>query len=518
MSKRFEQKTSKFESGVIELARECERPNPKDQQDFAFPDLNPGELLIPEPSRAMDKQEESVEILRTELGNSRRFTEAYKNEALYVSKWGWVTWNGLKWEVNETKHVWRLAKRIVDELYEEAKANHDKASKLMVEAQIAEEGSYSSKVIAEQYNEATQKARKQLQWAFKSQTAQKISSMITLAEADLPASVNEFDANPWLFNCQNGVIDLKTGNLQEHSSTDRITKLTGTEYDPDAKCPKWLLFLDRIFNGNKELINYIQRAVGYSLTGNTSEQCFFFLYGTGRNGKSTFINTISLLMGDYFKEARSQTFMMQYGQGNGANEGVAALVGARFVSASELGKGQRFDEQFIKDLTGGGDLISTRQLYKSEFTFRPVLKLWMYGNEKPQISGIDEGIWRRVRIIPFTVTIPKEEIDPNLPEKLEAEIPGILAWAVRGALDWQSEHLGLPDVIETAIQEYRVDEDVIGNFLTNYCIISNEKEVRISNLKDAFKEWGGKLSTDLLSKELKQRGYRISSKGVRHFL
>jgi putative DNA primase/helicase len=183
------------------------------------------------------------------------------------------------------------------------------------------------------------------------------------------------------------------------------------------------------------------------------------------------------------------------------------MVGARFVSASELAQGQRLDEQLVKDLTGGGDLVPARRLYKSEFTFKPALKLWFYGNAKPQVSGTDEGIWRRVRLIPFTVTIPEDEVDPRLPEKLEEELDGILAWAVRGCLEWQRQELGMPEEIKAATKAYREEEDVLARFLDECCVIDPKVSATGNTIHNAFTKWGGGWSMKALSKELKRRGY-----------
>lgn len=450
-------------------------------------------------------QPDSGPILLTELGNSRRFSRSYRGLAIHVKAWGWLTWNGQKWEIDETGRVMALGKRIVDGLFTEAQAALSESQSLAGQLQTAADSERDS--LKARYEAAQKRANDLLKWAIQSQTAQKINAMLTLAESDLPARVDEFDANPWLLNCQNGTLDLKTGELRPHEQSNLITKLAGTVYDPAADCPTWLKFLNRVFDNDQELINWIQRAIGYSLTGLTSEQCFFFLYGSGRNGKSTFANTIAALLGDYFHKAQSQTFMLRSGQANGPTEGVAGLVGARFVSASELARGQRLDEQLVKDLTGG-DLVPARRLYKSEFTFKPALKLWFYGNEKPQVSGTDEGIWRRVRLVPFTVVIPENEVDPGLPEKLAAELPGILAWSVRGCLAWQRQGLGSCKAVDNATKEYRQEEDVVAQFLAECCVLGPDKTATASALHTAFTRWGGGWSMKALSKELKRRGYK----------
>ena len=503
---------NKLDPQAVEAYKVYRQLGPNGQRDFTALDLNPD--LLPtdsQPAGALGAQPEpepepdSDPILLTELGNSVRFARAYRGKALHVKAWGWLAWNGKKWDIDETGQVANLGKRIIRALWDESRAALGEAESMNRRLEQAAESEQES--LKAQYTAAQKRADMLQKWALQSQTAQKINAMLTLAESDLPARVPDFDANPWALNCENGVLDLKTGQLRPHDPSERITKIASPAYDQAAECPAWLKFLARVFNNDQELIDYIQRAVGYSLTGLTQEQVFFFLYGSGRNGKSTFTNLIAALLGDYFHKAQSQTFMLRSGQGTGPSEGVAALVGARFVSASELARGQRLDEQLVKDLTGGGDLVPARRLYKSEFTFKPALKLWFYGNEKPQVNGTDEGIWRRVRLVPFTVTIPEDEVDPALPEKLAAEMPGILAWAVRGCLDWQRQGLGMPAAIKNATQEYRQEEDVIAQFLADNCIVGPQYKATASDLHTAFTKWGGGWSMKALGKELTRRGF-----------
>jgi len=452
-------------------------------------------------------------ILLTELGNSRRFASAYRNQVVHVKAWGWLVWTGKRWESDETGRSVSLAKQIVDNLFNEAQSKLDEAQRLAAILAKSTVGPEQDSIKAK-YDAVLDMANKLLRWAMQSQTAQKITAILSLAESDLAARVSDFDSDSWLLNVQNGVINLRTGELQPHDPNQRITKLASTFYNPLETCPTWLRFLNRVFNNDQELISFIQRAVGYSLTGDTSEQCFFFLFGSGRNGKSTFTNAIAALLGDYYRKTQSSNLMIK--QNSGApTDGIAALVGARFVSASELARGQKLNEEIVKDLTGGGDMIPARKLYRDEFTFKPVLKLWMYGNEKPQIRETNEAIWRRVRLIPFTVTIPENEVDPFLPDKLLIELPGILAWAVQGCLEWQRQRLGTAKAIKLATDEYRQEEDVIAQFLAECCILEPKAEASISDLHTAFTRWGGGWSAKALSQELQRRGfnYKRTSKG-----
>lgn len=274
--------------------------------------------------------------------------------------------------------------------------------------------------------------------------------------------------------------------------------------------PTWDAFISRIMGGNADMVAYLARAVGYTLTGSTSAQCLFFLYGMGANGKSTFIETISTLMGVLSHKARAQV-LMQAERDRIPNE-VAALDGKRFVVSSELSDGNRLNEGLVKDLTGG-DTMSARFLYGEVFHFKPTFKLWLYGNHKPTISGTDDGIWRRVRLIPFDVQIPPNERDPQLGRKLIAELPGILAWAVRGWQDYRKNGLQTPDKVQRATSDYRAESDILGQFIADRCILQGGATAEAGKLYTAYKEWadenGLRANSNVrLAKLLMERGFK----------
>lgn len=452
-------------------------------------------------------QEPHPVILHTELGNSRRFSRRYKALVRFTKAWGWMIYDNRRWAPDETGRAAVLAKAIVDDLFSEAQEAKDEAKALLKSAELlpSDAPAEEVKALKDKIEKADKRALELMIWALKSQAAQKINAMLGLAESDLPARAEDFDRDPWALNCQNGIINLKTGELQPHDARRMIRKIAPVDYDPAALAPIWEKFLSRIFGGDQELIGYIRRAVGYSLTGLTIEQCFFFLFGKGNNGKSTFTGALAALLGDYYRKSAAATFMQKYSQG-GASEGLANLAGARVVIASELSAGMKLDEPNIKDLTGG-DMYTARKLYQDEFTFKPALKLWMYGNEKPKVTGTDEGIWLRVRLVPFTVVIPEAEIDKTLPEKLAGELPGILAWAVRGCLEWQREGLGMPEVIKEATKAYRTGEDVIGQFIEDCCTQDAKALTKIGDLHAAYTRWGGDWKIKAFSQELARRGY-----------
>jgi putative DNA primase/helicase len=292
-------------------------------------------------------------------------------------------------------------------------------------------------------------------------------------------------------NCANGIVDLKTGKMLPHDKSAFMTKNTGISYDPKASCPTWIQFLESVFivddEVKQDVIEFLQKSIGYALTGDTSEQVVFFLWGTGRNGKSTFINTVKTLFGDYAKQTNSDTFTTKYND-NGINNDIARLQGSRFVSAVESEDGQRLSESLIKQLTGG-EPVTARFLRKEFFEFIPQFKIFFTTNYKPVIKGDDEGIWRRIRLIPFDITIPIEKVDKHLPEKLQDELPGILRWAVDGCLKWQKEGLGEPETVKEATSAYKEEMDLLSNFLNDCCVVHPEARIKLNDLYKTYLDY-----------------------------
>jgi putative DNA primase/helicase len=290
-----------------------------------------------------------------------------------------------------------------------------------------------------------------------------------------------------------------------------LSKLAPVSFDPDADSPLWSAFLHKIMAGNPELIGFVQRAVGYSLTGDTSEQKFFVCWGGGANGKSTLLRTVQAMLGAYAVCTSIETLVVK--RGSSATNDVARLAGARLVSAVEAEDGQRLAEERVKHMTGG-DAIAARFLYHEHFEFRPTFKLWLATNHRPQVRGTDEAIWRRINLVPFTVSIPESEQDRKLPEKLEAELPGILAWSVAGCLRWQADGLATPGEVRAATDEYRRAEDTIGSFLEDCCDLFPDAITPARELYAAYVAWcertGEKspLSQKKLGPRLRERGLR----------
>ena len=340
-------------------------------------------------------------------------------------------------------------------------------------------------------------------------------AMVKEMEHLVSVSPAELDADRTLVNARNGVINLNDFTVSEHKPDFLMTRMLGTSMPENPKKPeKWLAFLDQIFSGDKELIRYIQKALGYSLSGDTSEQCAFFLYGTGRNGKSTFLEVVRKIMGDYATNIQPESIMVKVSTST-ANSDIARLKGARLVTSVEPNEGMRLNEGLLKQLTGD-DMITARKLYGDEFEFRPEFKLWMATNHKPTIRGTDLGIWRRIHIIPFSVTIPEEIVDKELPDKLAEELPDILAWLADGYKLWKSEGLNKPKIIADAVEEYRNEMDVISAFLASDYVVQGG-EVKAQALYAVYCRWAEecneyKMSSTKFGREIAKRYNKIRKK------
>jgi putative DNA primase/helicase len=347
----------------------------------------------------------------------------------------------------------------------------------------------------------------------------RIRPMLELACTDDRILVphGRLDADPWLLGVRNGVVDLRTGAFRAGRRADLITKCAGTSYDETAECPRWLSFLEEVFGGDEERMSYVQRAVGYSLTGEVSEQCFLFLYGSGKNGKSVFTEILYRLFGEYAQRAPS-SLLTTAANGREPTHEIARLRGARLVIGSETEEGAWLAESRVKDITGG-DTLTGRCLYQEAFDFQPTLKLWMFGNHKPRIRGTDDGIWRRIQLVPFTVQIPEERRDPRLTAKLTGELPGILRWALDGVRAWSEAGLQAPAIITEAGAEYRQEEDSLGDFIADEIAPDSTRRTAIADVFGRYKTWAERvglspMSQKKLSRRLGERGLqRTKSNG-----
>jgi putative DNA primase/helicase len=335
--------------------------------------------------------------------------------------------------------------------------------------------------------------------------------MVSLArqEPGIPVLPEQLDADPWVLNCPNGTLDLRNGRLGPHIRGDLLTKRTGVPFDPYADCPTWEAFLERIMGSDSPLMGFLRRAVGYALVGVVTEHVLFFLYGRGRNGKSTFLNTILFALGDYAITVNAD-LLTSKGQDEHPT-GVADLQGRRFVSTIEVEDGRRMAESLVKTLTGA-DRIRARRMRQDFYEFDPTHTLFLAANHKPTVRGTDEGIWRRIKLVPFKVQIPDDEVDRDLPARLRAEAPGVLAWAVRGCLEWQAEGLAEPAAVAEATADYRAEMDVLADFLGERCQVAPGLRARAGPLYRAYAEWAKdtgnhQLSMNKFGRLLSERGF-----------
>ena len=463
------------------------------------------------PTAASDETREDL----TDLGNARRLVRLYGQNLRYVEAWGWLVWDGKRWQKDETGAVMRLAKRTALTFYQDATRQLEHAAAATKAAEDASAaGDEGAEKTALDRAKAAQKGAKALtDHAKRCQARSQLENMVKLAQSEpgIPAVPDDFDRDPWLLNVANGLLDLRTGRLKPHERGALATKLAPVAYDSAAPCPRWLAFLDRIFAGDQDLAGFVQRLTGYSLTGSTRDHVLPFCHGRGANGKSTMTGAIMAMLGDYAQKARRSLVTLGRNDDGGPTPDKARLKGARFVVVNETEEGRRLAESDVKDLTGS-DRITAAYKYKDPFEFDPTHKLWLYGNGKPQITGTDEGIWRRVKYIPFEVVIPEAERDPHLSEKLTAELPGILAWAVAGCLDWQRGGLREPDKVRAATAAYREEQDVLAAFLTDCCIDGAAYQVTATDLYTAYKAWCEETgvkpeSQRRLAPRLRERGY-----------
>lgn len=340
-----------------------------------------------------------------------------------------------------------------------------------------------------------------------------IASVLDLARSNpgSAASASDFDRDPLLLGTPGGTVDLRTGELRKARRNDLITRMAGCAPEP-GKPREWLRFLDSAFEGDNEVIDFLRRAFGYSLTGDTREHKLFLAFGNGANGKSTFLNAMLAILGTYGRRAPATTLMSRHVEGHPTD--LAGLAGARLAVASELPRGASWNEAIIKDLTGG-DMITARFMRGDFFDFTPVLKLWVAGNTMPSFRGVDEAIRRRVLLLPFSVTVPSERRDPALPGKLAAEYGRILSWAIEGALEWQSAGLQVPATIAAASHEYLDGEDVIGTYLAEQTEPDSSAFTTTTDLYARFCRWTDgqglpRWSMLAFQKEIAARGFQAT--------
>jgi len=426
----------------------------------------------------------------TDMGNAERLVDQFGTLIRFSHQMKeWFVWDYSegRWKIDNTGYINRMAKDVIRRLYYEAprspSIDHNK---------------------------------KTLQWAHQCECKTHTIGMLDLAQHEKTVLIHpdDFDKNDMLFNLRNGTFNLKTYELEPHNKSNNISKLADYEYDPKAKCPLWEAHLARIFKTHPnrlELIRYLQQACGYTLTGKTSEQSFHALHGAGANGKSVFLDVILAVMGEYGTVINSKALTTERGD---INNDIAALVGKRFVYASENPPGSHLDEQLIKSLTGG-DVISARFLHKEFFTFRPKFKLWWAFNHAPQISDMTISIWRRIKMIPFIESLPIEEQDKYLADKIKkSELPGIFNWCVNGLREYNEKGLCEPEIVKQTVKQYKDDQDILAAFFDiNYEITSKrENQISANDLHKSYQSWWlsmettKPMSSTKFGRSLKERG------------
>ncbi|UBH07871.1 phage/plasmid primase, P4 family [Macrococcus armenti] len=448
-----------------------------------------------------DTKEEKKELPARswdDTGNADRFIDRYGDLYKYsYTKKNFYVYDGTRWREDTTGAIRTLIDEMVNDL---------KSEKLVFDPnEISEEdaGKEFSKFIKKSRNTTSKK------------------NIVDELKHRRPIEQTDFDKDDMLINLLDGYINLASSEFNEHDIKKMFSLQASTDYSDKMEPVIWKQFLEDIFAGDKEVIRFIQKSLGYSLTGSIREQVMFILHGKGRNGKSIFTETVSEILGSYASNIQADSLMVKQNKG-AANSDIARLTNVRFVTSSEPNEGFRFDEGLVKQLTGG-DKITARFLYGSEFEFTPNFKIWISTNHKPIIRGTDDGIWRRMVLIPFNVQIPDHKVDKDLKYKLLREAPGILNWMVEGAYMWMKEGLQIPESIKQAGQEYRTEMDVLEHFIEDTCIRNDGYEESAKDLFEAYKNWAEdsgeyKMNKNQFGKKMKEKfNHKRKNTGVVYY-
>jgi putative DNA primase/helicase len=431
----------------------------------------------------------------TDTGNADRFYDQHKDDLLYCFKRKvWIVWDGKRWVIDYFDEVREKARATLRSIHHEAALLEDEKTRKLIQKH-----------------------------AFGSESASKEDAMLKKSQTLFRLKDIEFDQQPDLINARNGTIHLPSGELLPHDREHYLTRMVDIDYKPGATCPKWEAFLERVTQGDQDFARQLQKYMGYTLTGNPDEQVMFFLYGTGANGKSTFIETLQRIIEEFAVRINIDHLLESRNPNTSPRQEILEMRGARMVVTSEVPSNHRLNESLIKDLTGG-DTISARGIYQKKYErFKPTHKIWMVGNHKPKIYGEDEGILRRINLIPFECVIPEEErrrMSEVLAE-FKAEEQGILAWMVEGARLYYEEGLGQVEAVKQATRLYREDLDVVGSFLDDCCQSGEYYTVSKTLLYKAWRAWceaNGEFeslqrSRKWLTYQLLDKGYTLSGGG-----
>ena len=395
-----------------------------------------------------------------DAGNARRFIGRYGADVAWCEAWkAFLVFDGRRWQRDAAGQVRELAQRVAERIYDEA----------------------ATMAKAKRGDDADQLWKH----ARRSSNHRAIEGMLGMLRTHNPVAPQDLDADTWLLNVANGTVDLRTGELRPHDRRDRLTHMVPHAYDPAATCPAFEHAVSEMMDGRGELVAYLQRWLGYCLTGETREDAIALFIGRGKNGKSVVLDVISSVVGDDLSCAAPESLLLMRSQREHPAE-LMALKGRRFVVASEIPKGSTFNEARLKTLTTR-DPISARGMGENFSTFRPTHKITIAANDLPHVRDASEGFWRRIHVVPFDVSFG-ERADPHLAGKLKAESPGILAWLVRGCLEWRRIGLGAPPAVQEATRRYRDDEDVIGSFLADR-FSDGPKRVTVADMNGAYAQW-----------------------------
>jgi putative DNA primase/helicase len=421
-------------------------PREPDQVSHPEPESDPPWIRPPARVWRSDKPED-----HTDAANGELFAMIHGGHLKYVTDAGrWLRWDGKRWTHGYEGDLIQAAKEVSESLLHHA-------TKLR--------------------GEETKKAA--FAWGLKSANIGRLQAMISMgaSEPDVRVMAADLDHDPMMLNVDNGTVDLMRGTLNQHDRSDYITRIVPVTYDAEATCPRWFQFLDEVFDSDQELISFVQRAVGYTLTGDTREHALFLLWGNGCNGKSVFIEIMRCILGEFAVATPMATFTTKRDGSTPTND-LAMLRGARLVSVQESEETAGFSESLVKQITGG-DAITARFLHREFFTFTPQFKPWIATNHKPRVRGTDDGFWRRVRLIPFTVSFLNRQ-DKTLFQTLRNELPGILNWAIDGCISWQSMGLGHASAVDNATASYRSESDSIAIFVSDCLVVNPDADIEIS--------------------------------------
>lgn len=428
----------------------------------------------------------------SDVGNAERLISLHGKDIKFnVNSGKWYVWNGVNWELDNSFKVENLYRTVLRR-FQNAIPNIN---------------------ISDDEIATKKQQEKAKSFVLRNETDGKIKSVLNQAKTFKGINFMESDKDDYLFNTPNGTINLRDLSQKKHDRKDLITQCSNYSFNRENdKCPNWIAFLNRIFCGDQELINYVQKAVGYSLTGDMSEQCLFMLWGGGANGKSTFVKALEDIMGSYAATIKGETLMEKNGQ-DGARGDLARLTNKRVVIASELQEGQVFNEPLLKVLSAG-ETLPVRFMYQEEFMLKPKFKLWIMTNKKPKVKGNDHGIWRRWRMIPFKYKFTEKEKDPNFyEEKLKPELEGILLWAITGYQMWKEQGFEAPKEVMEAVEDYKMDMDQVARFIEDCCKVGEGYECTGSAMYDEYINWciaegeNYKMTNHKLARDLKEKGF-----------